>query len=175
MFPHTTLFHRHCYTLLQVLQLPCQYFVSQHVFIPPVLEAVTNNIANWVLAPIEECLGTQLMPRHRRSSPPWATSSSATCLGSPDITEAHSPEHSGQCTHDSRSAAPPIQFSSRWYLCAQKSPYALHPISLKFPQCCLWNSSKPASAECTDQDSATHATGPSIIAAPLTSSSTPHR
>ena len=27
-----------------------------------------------------------------------------------------------------------VQFSSRWYLCAQKSPYALHPVSQKFPQ-----------------------------------------
>ena len=25
------------------------------------------------------------------------------------------------------------QFSSRWYLCAQKSPYMLHPISQKLP------------------------------------------
>ena len=32
-----------------------------------------------------------------------------------------------------------VQFSSRWYLCAQKSPYALHPVSQKFPQRCLWN------------------------------------
>ena len=32
-------------------------------------------------------------------------------------------------------------FSSRWFLCAQKSPYALHPVSQKFPQLCLWNSS----------------------------------
>ena len=29
------------------------------------------------------------------------------------------------------------QFSSRWYLCVQKSPYALHPVSEKFPQRCL--------------------------------------
>ena len=28
-----------------------------------------------------------------------------------------------------------VQFSSRWYLCAQKIPYALHPVSQKFPQC----------------------------------------
>ena len=28
-------------------------------------------------------------------------------------------------------------FSSGWYLCAWKSPYALHPVSQKFPQCCL--------------------------------------
>ena len=26
-----------------------------------------------------------------------------------------------------------VQFSSRWYLCAQKGPYALHPVSQKFP------------------------------------------
>ena len=26
-----------------------------------------------------------------------------------------------------------IQFSSRWYLCARKSPYALHSLSQKFP------------------------------------------
>ena len=26
-----------------------------------------------------------------------------------------------------------VQFSSRWYLCAQKSPYVLHPICQKFP------------------------------------------
>ena len=35
----------------------------------------------------------------------------------------------------------PVQFNSRWYLGALKSPYALHPDSQKFPQCCLWNSS----------------------------------
>ena len=27
-----------------------------------------------------------------------------------------------------------FQFSSRWYLCAWKSPYVLHPVSQKFPQ-----------------------------------------
>ena len=32
-----------------------------------------------------------------------------------------------------------ILFSSIWYLCARKSPYALHPFSQKFPQRCLWN------------------------------------
>ena len=26
-----------------------------------------------------------------------------------------------------------VQFNSRWYLCAQKSPYALHPVFQKFP------------------------------------------
>ena len=31
-----------------------------------------------------------------------------------------------------------LQFSSR---CAWKSPYALHPVSQKFPQRCLWNGS----------------------------------
>ena len=35
----------------------------------------------------------------------------------------------------------PVQFNSRWYLGALKSPYALYPVSQKFPQCCLWNSS----------------------------------
>ena len=34
-----------------------------------------------------------------------------------------------------------VQFSSRWYLCTQKSPYALHPFSRKLPQHHLWNSS----------------------------------
>ena len=34
-----------------------------------------------------------------------------------------------------------IQFSSRWYLCAWNSPYALHPNSQKFPHRCLWNGS----------------------------------
>ena len=34
-----------------------------------------------------------------------------------------------------------VQFSSRWYLCARKSPYALHPVSQMFPQRCLRNSS----------------------------------
>ena len=33
------------------------------------------------------------------------------------------------------------QFSSRWYLCARKSPYALHPVCQKFPQRRLGNSS----------------------------------
>ena len=32
-------------------------------------------------------------------------------------------------------------FSSRWYLCVQKSSYALHPISQKFSQRCLRNGS----------------------------------
>ena len=27
-----------------------------------------------------------------------------------------------------------VLFSSRWYLCARKSPYAFHPVSEKFPQ-----------------------------------------
>ena len=30
-----------------------------------------------------------------------------------------------------------VQFSSRWYLCARKSLYVLHPVSQKFPQRCL--------------------------------------
>ena len=30
-----------------------------------------------------------------------------------------------------------VQFSSRWYICASKSSHALHPVSQKFPQCCL--------------------------------------
>ena len=34
-----------------------------------------------------------------------------------------------------------VQFGSRWYLCARKSPYALHPVSQKFPQRCLSNGS----------------------------------
>ena len=34
-----------------------------------------------------------------------------------------------------------VQFSSGWYLCAQESPSALHPISQKFPQHCLSNCS----------------------------------
>ena len=33
-----------------------------------------------------------------------------------------------------------IQFTSIWYLCCRESPHAL-PISQKFPQHCLWNSS----------------------------------
>ena len=33
-----------------------------------------------------------------------------------------------------------VQFNSRWYLCARKSPYALHPVSQMFPQRCLRNS-----------------------------------
>ena len=35
------------------------------------------------------------------------------------------------------------QFTSRWYLCARKSPYALHPDSQKFLQCCLMVSVAP--------------------------------
>ena len=34
-----------------------------------------------------------------------------------------------------------VQLSSRWYLCAQKSPYTLHPVSRKFPLRYLSNSS----------------------------------
>ena len=32
-------------------------------------------------------------------------------------------------------------FSSTLYLCARKSPYALHPVSQEFPQLCVWNGS----------------------------------
>ena len=31
-----------------------------------------------------------------------------------------------------------VQFSSRWYLCARKRPYAHHPVSQMFPQGCLY-------------------------------------
>ena len=34
-----------------------------------------------------------------------------------------------------------VQLSSRWDLCAQKSPYGLHPDFQKFPLCYLWNGS----------------------------------
>ena len=34
-----------------------------------------------------------------------------------------------------------ILFSTGWYLCARKSPYALHPVSQNFSQCRLWNGS----------------------------------
>ena len=48
---------------------------------------------------------------------------------------------SQQSKQDYHNLPPPVQFSSRWYLCAWKSPYALHPVSQKFPQRCLWNGS----------------------------------
>ena len=35
------------------------------------------------------------------------------------------------------STAHSVHFNSRWYLCTLKSPYALHPVSQKFPQRCL--------------------------------------
>ena len=34
-----------------------------------------------------------------------------------------------------------VHFSSRWCLCARKSPYELHSVSQQFPQRCLWNDS----------------------------------
>ena len=34
-----------------------------------------------------------------------------------------------------------LPFSSRWYLCTQKCPHALHPISQNFSQHRLWNGS----------------------------------
>ena len=33
------------------------------------------------------------------------------------------------------------QFSSGWYWRIWKSPYALHPVSQKFPHCCVWTNS----------------------------------
>ena len=35
-----------------------------------------------------------------------------------------------------------VQLSSRWYLCTLESLYALRPVFQKFPQHCLWNSSR---------------------------------
>ena len=40
----------------------------------------------------------------------------------------------------------PVQFSSvqfhwKWYLSVRESPYALRPVSRKFPQCCYWSCS----------------------------------
>ena len=35
---------------------------------------------------------------------------------------------------------PTVQLSSRCILCTQKSPFVLHPVAQKLPQCCLWNS-----------------------------------
>ena len=51
-----------------------------------------------------------------------------------------SPERPPRLSHSSW-ALMTVQFSPRGYLCAQKSPYALHPVSLKFTQRCLWNGS----------------------------------
>ena len=34
-----------------------------------------------------------------------------------------------------------VQSSSRWHVCVWKSPYALCPVSQKFPQHCLWTGS----------------------------------
>ena len=44
--------------------------------------------------------------------------------------------YSSHHTHSSS-----VNFSSRWYLCARKSTYALHFVSQKFPQRWLWNGS----------------------------------
>lgn len=35
-----------------------------------------------------------------------------------------------------------VQLSSRWYLCTLESLYAICPVFQKFPQYCLWNSSR---------------------------------
>ena len=48
--------------------------------------------------------------------------------------------HAEECKLETKLKVP-VNFSSRWYLGARKSPYALHPVSQKFLQCCIWNSS----------------------------------
>jgi len=45
------------------------------------------------------------------------------------------------CSIDYPQSLYSVQFSSRLYLCAWKSPYAPHPVSQTFPHYCLWNSS----------------------------------
>ena len=61
----------------------------------------------------------------------WSTGAVATTL----LCQYISTCQTGVCVLSS------VQFSSRWYLCAWKSPYALHPICQKFPQHHLWNDS----------------------------------
>ena len=54
-----------------------------------------------------------------------------------------------------------VHFSWKWCLCARKSPYAFLPVSQKFPQRCLWNSS---SVRLTDDGSLSSCPGRSYSA-----------
>ena len=40
-----------------------------------------------------------------------------------------------------------VHFRSRWYLCARKSPYALHPFSQKFPQARVYDILPPTTIQ----------------------------
>ena len=59
-------------------------------------------------------------------------------LKTPDMFKQLSCKTSGSGLHFGVSS---VQCSARQYLSAEESPYALQPLSQKFPQCCLWNSS----------------------------------
>ena len=41
---------------------------------------------------------------------------------------------SGQQEEEKKRRTRTVQSNSRWYVCARKSPYALHPVSQTFPQ-----------------------------------------
>ena len=95
--------------------------------------------------------------REKRKEAYWQTSSAAAscraCCSSWSVPSETRPHlaYSPPCRHLNNS----VQFSSRWYLCAWKSPYVLHLISQKLPQQCLWNGSNALSCpfkedqECT--------------------------
>ena len=61
--------------------------------------------------------------------------------------QSQHPQHAGQLVSGPKTFQVPrllfaislVQFSSRCYLCAQISPYALHLVFQKFPQLCLCN------------------------------------
>ena len=65
---------------------------------PPVSEAVIDNIADRVLARIEERLALRLMPPKAQPPPPTAVLPNLAAHAG--TTGACSPERSGQCTHD---------------------------------------------------------------------------
>ena len=74
----------------------------------------------------------QSWPGHRSVNHMLATGQSTTCWPQVSLLPCH-------CSGDHPKYTATVQFSSRWYLCAWKSPYRFHPISQKFPWHCLWN------------------------------------
>ena len=103
-----------------------------------------------VPGPHYQCPSVSVSRAHTFSVPvsrcPWPTRSMFQCLGvlpGPPLQCPILSRCSGPTLSVPRCLSVPVcisvQFSSRWYLCARKSPYALHCVYHKFPQCRLWN------------------------------------
>ena len=137
MHTHT---HTHTHTNAHTHTHKCTY-THTHTYSCTPTHTQTHSLTHpypWAMS-AKPCTASRSLliwvSRHRATCSAWCTSSCSFCRQQHAVSIA---------TKGSIQTGIVQNFycSSRWYLCTQKSPYALHPFSQKFPQHCLWNGSK---------------------------------